>query len=813
MTKTSLLAGEVRVLIIDNYDSFTWNLYQYLCLLGASVSVIRSQACSLDELVASYPKLTHLVISPGPGHPSTDSGISIPAIHHYAGKIPILGICMGLQCIYSAFGGEVTKVGEIVHGKTSLVSHDGKGLFKALPAHIQCTRYHSLAGRFGTLPSELEVTCWTNSSAELANDPGPFDDQSSIIMGVRHKLLTIESVQYHPESILSEEGKPFLLNFLNLRGGHWSENPDFQVSPTPKSVPIASAESSSKQTILETICLQRAKDLIEAKCIPGLSPTDLKRKLAANVPPVQIDFYERIRRPTTGKVALMAEIKRASPSKGSFMTPTTPSSPAIAVSYAAAGASVISVLTEPKWFKGTLLDMLEVRLSVENVPNRPAILRKDFIIDPYQIDEARCYGADTILLIVACLSLDQLRLLYNHAKSLDMEPLVEVANAAELELALQIKARVIGVNNRNLHDFRVDMNTTSKMLDELNARSSAQNGSSNEIIMCALSGISSRSDVDRYAAEGVGAVLVGEALMKAEDKVAFVHELLGIPPTPKVTTRKPLVKICGIKTVEAAVHATNAGADLLGLIFVPKSKRCVTPQQADAIIKAVRKSSESSPKPSLETEEIDLDTTDWFSLQSSRLLQKRRTQGKPLIVGVFQNSSLSEIEKVLNQLGDSIDLIQLHGSEDFRMSKFLSKPVIKAFHIEVERGTTDAGEEVFQEGFRKTLSMINEPGFHSFSILDSSNLSQCGGTGQSFNWNAVKAVLASSATSSSTTHRNLVIAGGLNAQNVATCIQTFNPFILDICSGVEVENCQNGVVENKDFDKISQVIKLIKSDS
>ncbi|KAA1063976.1 bifunctional tryptophan synthase trp1 [Puccinia graminis f. sp. tritici] len=278
MTKTSLLAGEVRVLILI--------------------------------IMTAHPS-SHLSRS----RPSTDSGISIPAIHHYAGKIPILGICMGLQCIYSAFGGEVTKVGEIVHGKTSLVSHDGKGLFKALPAHIQCTRYHSLAGRFGTLPSELEVTCWTNSSAELANDPGPFDDQSSIIMGVRHKLLTIESVQYHPESILSEEGKPFLLNFLNLRGGHWSENPDFQVSPNSQ--------------------------------------------LAANVPPVQIDFYERIRRPTTGKVALMAEIKRASPSKGSFMTPTTPSSPAIAVSYAAAGASVISVLTEPKWFKGTLLDMLK----------------------------------------------------------------------------------------------------------------------------------------------------------------------------------------------------------------------------------------------------------------------------------------------------------------------------------------------------------------------------------------------------------------------------------------------------------------------
>ncbi|KAI9607709.1 hypothetical protein KEM48_003496 [Puccinia striiformis f. sp. tritici PST-130] len=379
--------------------------------------------------------------------------------------------------------------------------------------------------------------------------------------------------------------------------------------------------------------------------------------------------------------------------------------------------------------------MLEVRLSVENVPNRPAILRKDFIIDPYQIDEARCYGADTILLIVACLTPEQLKLLYDHAKSLDMEPLVEVVNASELELALQLGARVIGVNNRNLHDFRVDMNTTSKMLTEMNARSSAEKGSSDEVIMCALSGISSRSDVERYVTEGVGAVLVGESLMKAEDKVAFVHELLGIPPTPKVATRKPLVKICGIKTVEAAVHATKAGADLLGLIFVPKSKRYVTPEQADAIIKAVQKSSESSPKPSSSEpeENAGLDTTDWFSLQSTRLLQKRKAQGRPLIVGVFQNSSLEEIEGIVNQLGDSIDLIQLHGSEDIRMAKFLSKPVIKAFHIQVEQGTNNEKEK-FEESFRKTLSIINRPGFHSFSILDSSNLSQCGGTGQTFNW-------------------------------------------------------------------------------
>ncbi|KAI9607708.1 hypothetical protein KEM48_003495 [Puccinia striiformis f. sp. tritici PST-130] len=296
MTKTIASADEVRVLIIDNYDSFTWNLYQYLCLLGASVSVIRSQACSLDELIESYPKITHLLY------------IIILARSQSS---DLYGSTMYLLCLRR----RGLQSGEIVHGKTSLVSHDQKGLFRGLPQDIQSTRYHSLAGRFGTLPSELEVTCWTNSDPQLANQPAPFNDQGSIIMGVRHKLLTIESVQYHPESILSEEGKPFLLNFLNLRGGHWSDNPDFMVSPTSKSIPASSVQPPQKQTILEKICAQRTLDIIEAKCIPGTSPTDLKRKLAAHMPPVQIDFYERIRQSNkNGKLALMAEIKRA-PSK------------------------------------------------------------------------------------------------------------------------------------------------------------------------------------------------------------------------------------------------------------------------------------------------------------------------------------------------------------------------------------------------------------------------------------------------------------------------------------------------------------------
>jgi len=223
-------------------------------------------------------------------------------------------------------------------------------------------------------------------------------------------------------------------------------------------------------------------------------------------------------------MALLAEVKRASPSKGDIVDASSPSAPAIALSYALAGASVISVLTEPKWFKGSLDDMRAVRAAVDALPNRPAVLRKDFILDPYQIDEARVYGADTVLLIVAMLSDSKLAELYDHSISRGMEPLVEVNNAEELERALKVGAKVIGVNNRNLHDFNVDMATTSRIADVIKEKYPER---ASEVILIALSGITGRQDVERYAAQGVSAVLVGESLMRAHDKGAFVRELLG----------------------------------------------------------------------------------------------------------------------------------------------------------------------------------------------------------------------------------------------------------------------------------------------
>lgn len=148
-TKRAQLDSATNVVLIDNYDSFTWNVYQYLVLEGATVTVFRNDEISLDELVAKKP--TQLVVSPGPGHPEADAGISNAAIQYFGGKIPVFGVCMGLQCIISSFGGKVDVTGEILHGKTSILKHDSKGVYEGLPSSLEVTRYHSLAGTHSTV--------------------------------------------------------------------------------------------------------------------------------------------------------------------------------------------------------------------------------------------------------------------------------------------------------------------------------------------------------------------------------------------------------------------------------------------------------------------------------------------------------------------------------------------------------------------------------------------------------------------------------------------------------------------------------------
>jgi anthranilate synthase/aminodeoxychorismate synthase-like glutamine amidotransferase len=186
------------LLLIDNYDSFTYNLFQYLSELGAEVEVVRNDKATVEELDMMQPEL--VVVSPGPSNPDK-AGVSVDAIRHFAGKVPVLGVCLGHQCIGAAYGGVVRGAGEIRHGKTSLIYHDGKGIFKGVPDPFEAVRYHSLAIEKGTVPPEFEVSAHT---------------ENGIIMGIRHKTLPIEGVQFHPESILTKPGKQILQNFLDL---------------------------------------------------------------------------------------------------------------------------------------------------------------------------------------------------------------------------------------------------------------------------------------------------------------------------------------------------------------------------------------------------------------------------------------------------------------------------------------------------------------------------------------------------------------------------------------------------------------------
>ena len=201
---TSVPNVGVRILMVDNYDSFTYNLVQYFGELGAQVDVFRNDEITLDELDArlNAGQMDRLVVSPGPCSPA-EAGISVAAIRHFAGRLPILGVCLGHQSIGAAFGGKIIRAQQLMHGKTSVITTTQTGVFAGLPQQFTVNRYHSLSIERATCPPELEVTAWTDDGE---------------IMGVKHKTLAIEGVQFHPESILTEHGHAMLKNFLKPCG-------------------------------------------------------------------------------------------------------------------------------------------------------------------------------------------------------------------------------------------------------------------------------------------------------------------------------------------------------------------------------------------------------------------------------------------------------------------------------------------------------------------------------------------------------------------------------------------------------------------
>ncbi|KAK2871795.1 hypothetical protein FQN49_002819 [Arthroderma sp. PD_2] len=747
-TKAVRLDNASNVILIDNYDSFTWNLYQYLVLEGATVTVIRNDAATLEELIAKKP--TQLVLSPGPGHPTTDSGICNEAIQHFAGKIPVFGVCMGQQCIISSFGGQVDVTGEILHGKTSPLKHDSKGVYASLPPSLNITRYHSLAGIHTTIPDCLEIS----STTDLGDSSKP-----EVIMGVRHKKFTVEGVQFHPESILTEHGRAMFRNFLLTRGGTWEEH--------NASAPVAGSTNgqsmdAKKGSILDKIYAHRQAAVKLQKEIPSQRPEDLQASYDLGIAPPQICFPSRLAK-SPFPLSLMAEIKRASPSKGIIASSIC--APAQARKYAMAGASVISVLTEPEWFKGSLDDLRAVRQSLEGTPNRPAILRKEFIFDEYQILEARLAGADTVLLIVKMLEESLLTRLFEYSRKLGMEPLVEVNNPEEMAVAVKLGSKVIGVNNRNLQSFEVDLETTSRLMDQVPETT----------IVCALSGISGPQDVAPYQKNGVKAVLVGEALMRAQDVNAFVSTLFGTKPGPATQTPgAPLVKICGTRSAVAAKAAVEAGADLIGIILAEGRSRTVSNETALEIADAVKSTPRPSPLKTQTTANGDaLLASDYFD-HSTGLL---RHPGRTLLVGVFQNQPLSYIISQQQKLG--LDVIQLHGSEPLEWSSLLPVPVIKKF------SPSDSG--------------VVRRNHHSLPLLDSG----AGGTGEKLALEQVKAALAQDI------GVRVILAGGLDDKNVIDTVRALgqegNKVVgIDVSSGVETDGVQ-------DVEKIKAFITAAKN--
>jgi anthranilate synthase/indole-3-glycerol phosphate synthase/phosphoribosylanthranilate isomerase len=405
--------------------------------------------------------------------------------------------------------------------------------------------------------------------------------------------------------------------------------------------------------------------------------------------------------------------------------------------------------------------MRAVRQSLEGLPDRPAVLRKEFIFDEYQILEARLAGADTVLLIVKMLSIELLTRLYKYSQSLGMEPLVEVNTAEEMKIAVELGSQVIGVNNRDLTSFEVDLGTTSRLMDQVPTST----------IVCALSGISGPRDVEAYEKDGVKAILVGEALMRAADTATFISGLLGGSIKGSKVAPSRLVKVCGTRTPEAARVAVEAGADLIGIILVKGRKRTVSDETAAEISKVVKSTFRSTPtKPSGSgSRESQLDYFDYSCMAL-------RHPSRALLVGVFAKQPLSYVLEQVQKLG--LDVVQFHGSEPAEWASLVPVPVIRKF---------SPGEPG-----------INRRAYHALPLLDSG----AGGTGELLDVSSVQASLQSD------DGLRVILAGGLNSENVANTVKALGPLAwkvaaVDVSSGVETNGSQ-------DLEKIRAFVKAAK---
>ena len=421
----------------------------------------------------------------------------------------------------------------------------------------------------------------------------------------------------------------------------------------------------------------------------------------------------------------ICEVKKASPSKG-IIAEHFPYLE-IAKEYEVAGAAAISVLTEPDFFKGDKTYLQEIASTVK-IP----VLRKDFIIDEYQIYQAKVWGASAILLICACLDVPTLTKFRELADSLGLSSLVEAHDEAEVQMAIDCGARIIGVNNRNLKDFTVDVQNSVRL----------RNLVEDDVIFVSESGLETPEDIQVLRDNNIGVALMGETFMRSPNKVEKLAYLYGS------TYYTPKIKMCGISKVETIPAIVDAKPDYMGLVFAP-SKRQVTVDQAKTLVEELHK--QYANRYNRDTEQ--------YSNQTLIHQEFIKT------VGIFVNETLDNLVTIATEV--NLDAVQLHGDEDEAFIQSLKErtnvEVWKAVQI---RSAADA--EVWIDSSADML------------LFDAYHKDERGGTGEVFDWSCLDDF-----------ERPFMLAGGIDSTNVARAIRTVRPYGIDISSGIETEGVKN----------------------
>ena len=438
----------------------------------------------------------------------------------------------------------------------------------------------------------------------------------------------------------------------------------------------------------------------------------------------------------------ICEVKKASPSKG-IIAEHFPYLD-IAKEYEVAGAAAISVLTEPDFFKGDKKYLQEIASTVK-IP----VLRKDFIIDEYQIYQAKVWGASAILLICACLDVSTLTKFRELADSLGLSSLVEAHDEHEVQMAIDCGARIIGVNNRNLKDFTVDVQNSVRL----------RNLVEDDVIFVSESGLETPEDIQVLRDNNIGVALMGETFMRSPDKVEKLAYLYG------PTYYTPKVKMCGISKVETIPAIVDAKPDYMGLVFAP-SKRQVTVEQAKTLVEELYKQNVVGNNSEAEQTEpvTSLDTASSETIKT---------------VGVFVNETVENLLKIAEEV--KLDVIQLHGDEDESFIQTLKEQSnVEIWKAAQVRSAADA-----EKWIDSCADML---------LFDAYHKDERGGTGEVFDWSSLDAF-----------ERPFMLAGGIDSTNVARAIRTVRPYGIDISSGIETK----GVKDNEKMKAFTNIVRTI----